>query len=201
MTHDQHQSFFDALAAEWDLRFTAEDLERLGHIVDRLGAEEGMDILDLGCGTGILFDMLRRRVGAEGSVTGIDFSLEMAVKAHRNFPFANVNVVDGDAVNLPFRDSTFDMAVAFSSFPHFSDQHEAVHAIHRVLNDGAHCHIIHLVSSREIAEMHHAAGGIIENDEIPSEERLRDMFADSRFEDVVIKDHPGLFLASAVNTK
>ncbi|MFH2048819.1 MAG: methyltransferase domain-containing protein, partial [bacterium] len=77
-----HQAFFDKLAAEWDLMFTAVDLEFLSHIVDGLGASEGMDILDIGCGTGILFDMLRRKVGPEGSITGVDFSFEMAQKAH-----------------------------------------------------------------------------------------------------------------------
>ncbi|HKK21203.1 MAG TPA: methyltransferase domain-containing protein, partial [candidate division Zixibacteria bacterium] len=83
MSHDKHQKFFDDLAAEWDLMFTAEDMERLTHIVEKLKVNSGMDILDLGCGTGILFDMLRRMVGDSGSVTGVDFSYEMAQKAHR----------------------------------------------------------------------------------------------------------------------
>ena len=201
MTHDKHQAFFDKLAQEWDLRFTTEDLERLTHIVDRLGVEPGMDILDLGCGTGIMFDLLRRLVGPEGSVTGIDFSIEMAVKAHRNFPFANVSVVDGDASLLPFKDAVFDMAVAFASFPHFSNQHEVVHEIHRVLSNGARCYIIHLVSSAQINEFHHRLGGIVEHDKMPAAENLRAMFADSRFQDVKIHDHTGLFLASAVSSR
>ena len=79
MSHDAHQSHYDQLAAEWDLRFTAEDLEFLTFKVDQFGVKKGMDILDLGCGTGILFDILRRRVGKSGTVTGIDFSLEMAL--------------------------------------------------------------------------------------------------------------------------
>ncbi len=201
MTHDPHQEFFDQLAHEWDLSFTTEDLERLTHIVDRLGVKPGMHILDLGCGTGILFDLLRRLVGPEGSVTGVDFSIEMAVRAHRNFPFSNVNVIDGDATSLPFRDAIFDMAVAFASFPHFSNQHEVVHEIHRVLCDGASCFIIHLVSSAEINEFHHRLGGIVGHDEMPLADNLRGMFADSRFQDVKIRDHAGLFLASAVNSR
>ena len=142
--HDKHQVFFDSLAEEWDLNFTAEDLERLSHIVEQLGVEKGMDVLDLGCGTGILFDMLRRKVTESGSVTGVDFSYEMAQQAHRNFPFANVNVIDADAVSLPFDDSTFDMAVAFAAFPHFSDQQRAIDEIHRVLKDGRKFYIIHM---------------------------------------------------------
>jgi demethylmenaquinone methyltransferase/2-methoxy-6-polyprenyl-1,4-benzoquinol methylase len=106
MSHDKHQVFFDQLAAEWDLMFTAEDLERLEHLVAGLDVAEGMQILDLGCGTGILFDLIRRRVGDSGSVTGVDFSLLMAERALRNFPFPNVNVIDADASMMPFPDST-----------------------------------------------------------------------------------------------
>ena len=199
--HDKHQEFFDNLADEWDLMFTSEDLERLTHIVYDLDVSAESDILDLGCGTGILFDMLRRIVGDNGSVTGIDFSFEMAQKAHRNFPFSNVNVIDGDATSLPFADSTFDMAVAFSAFPHFSNQQRALDEIHRVLKDNGSFVIIHLESSRELSEIHHKIGGIIENDEIPPEHNLRTMFENSKFADIKIEDHPGLYMAVAKNTK
>ncbi|MFQ5498298.1 MAG: class I SAM-dependent methyltransferase [Candidatus Zixiibacteriota bacterium] len=198
---DEHQQFFDKLAAEWDLLFTAEDLERLQHIVDKIDMRESWNILDLGCGTGVLFDMLRRRVGPTGTVTGVDLSLQMAVKAHRNFPFANVNVVDANAIDLPFPDGTYDMAIAFASFPHFSDQQRAINETHRVLKPGANFHIIHLESSREVAATHHQIGGPLEHDELPTEERLKQMLDSSRFSNVQIEDHPGLFLASAVNSR
>ncbi|UCG62511.1 MAG: methyltransferase domain-containing protein [Candidatus Zixiibacteriota bacterium] len=199
--HDEHQGFFDALAAEWDLMFTSEDLERLSRIVDRLGLKRGMEVLDLGCGTGILFDMLRRKVTATGSVTGVDFSYQMAQRAHRNFPFNNVNVVDADAINLPFADSSFDMAVAFSAFPHFSDQQKAIDEAHRVLRDWARFYIIHLTSSREISRIHHKIGGAVEHDGIPAEKQLRTMLNTSKFTDISIEDHHGLYLAIAQNRR
>ncbi len=201
MAHDKHQEFFDLLAAEWDLMFTAEDLERLSRIVEKLQIEKDMDIVDLGCGTGVLFDMLRRRVGLEGSVTGVDFSLQMAVRAHRNFPFPNVNVVDADAIDLPFADSCFDIGVAFAAFPHFSNQQKAIAEIHRVLKRGARFYILHLSSSREVADTHHRIGGVVKHDEIPPEEKMRTMFDSSWFSHLSVQDHPGLYLASAVNAE
>ena len=42
--HDKHQEFFDKLAAEWDLMYTAEDLERLSNIISKIDIKEGMDI-------------------------------------------------------------------------------------------------------------------------------------------------------------
>jgi len=199
--HDKHQQFYDSLAAEWDLMFTAEDLERLNDIVEQLNVKKGMDIIDLGCGTGVLFDMLRRKVGDNGSVTGVDFSFEMARKALCNFPFPNINVVDADAISLPFADSSFDMAVAFAAFPHFSNQQKALDETHRVLKKNSKLYIIHLISSRELTEMHQKIGGVVAEDHIPPEDKLRKMFEDSKFKDVVIEDHPNLFLAIAINGK
>ncbi len=201
MSHDKHQGFFDLLAAEWDLMYTSEDLERLSHVVESLDVREEMDVLDLGCGTGVLFDMLRRRVGKRGSVTGVDFSIKMAQKAHRNFPFDNVNVVDADATMLPFADSSFDMVVAFSSFPHFSDQQRVIHETHRILKPKARFYVIHLVSSRELARLHRAIGGVVKHDAIPSEQRLRKMLNSSKFTDVRIDDQPGRYLLAALNSK
>ncbi len=201
MSHDKHQAFFDQLADEWDLNFTAEDLERLRHHIPKLGARPGMDVLDLGCGTGVLFDLLRREVGEEGSVTGVDFSLRMALQAHRNFPFPNVNVVDADVTQLPFPADAFDLAVAFAAFPHFEDKRETLRAMHRVLKPGAHFFVLHLASSRELSDMHRQVGGIVAEDLIPNADELTAMFDQTGFADVRIQDHKGFYLASAVNTK
>ena len=201
MTHDKYQSFFDELAAEWDSSFTAVDFEYLEFLVSGMGTQAGWDVLDLGCGTGVLFDLLRRQTGQEGSVTGVDLSIKMAMKAHRNFPFANVNVVSTDVSELPFSDNSFDMAVAFASFPHFSDQGKAIEEIHRVLRSSALLHIVHLKSSLELSNMHHKVGGPVSDDALPTETELRAMFESSSFVDVSIRDHSGLYFASAQNLK
>ena len=198
---DPHQDFFDNLAAEWDLHYTAEDLERLSHLVGKLPINPGISTLDLGCGTGILFDLLRRRVGPNGLVTGVDFALSMVERAHRNFPFTNVTVVDADACCLPFRDSSYDLAISFAAFPHFSDKDTTVREISRVLRPGATFYIVHLVSSKELADIHHREGGVVAHDMLPPEKELRRMFAAAHFSEVQIDDHPGLFLASAANAK
>jgi len=198
---DVHQEFFDRLAEEWDLSFTAEDLERLTRVVNRLQITAGFDILDLGCGTGILFDMLRRKVESKGSVTGVDFSLQMAARAHRNFPFDNVNVVDGDVVALPFRGGCFDMVIAFSSFPHFSDRQKALVEARRVLKPGAPFHVIHLMSSTEITEMHNRVGGAVAHDALPDAGEMTPLLEAAGFVHVKIEDKPGLYLASAINSQ
>ncbi len=198
---DPHQEFFDLVASEWDLMFTSEDLERLSHIVDKLGIEKDMNVIDLGCGTGILFDLIRRKVGLSGSVTGVDFSLQMVLKAHRNFPFSNVNCIDGDVIALPLTSNYFDMGVAFSAFPYFSDKQQAVDEVHRVLKPGARFFIIHLQSSKELSDIHHKIGGVVANDTLPPADQLTTLLSNSKFTDILIDDQPGHYLASATAVK
>ena len=198
---DPRKKFFDGLAAECDLMLTSEDLGRLSGLVDSLGVSEGMHVLDVGCGTGVLFDLLRRKVESDGLVAGVDLSGEMARVAQRNFPFDNVFIVQTSVTDLPFGDSTFDLSVSFASFPHFSDKQKALREIGRVLRPGARFHIMHLQSSDELAKLHHGIGGAVGCDRLPSQNRLREMLAASDFGDVQVEDRSGLYLASAVNTK
>jgi len=178
MARDRNQEFFDEMAAEW-----------------------GTDVLDLGCGMGVLFDLLRRRVREEGTVTGIDFSFQMARVAHRNFAFANVNVVDADASAPPFRDSMFDMGVAFAAFAHFVDQQKVLDEADRVLKPGAEFHVIHRISSKELSELHRQIGDVVEHDALPSGSKMRQMFDTDHFTDVRIDNRSSLYPASAMNTK
>jgi ubiquinone/menaquinone biosynthesis C-methylase UbiE len=125
----------------------------------------------------------------------------MVLRAHRNFPFPNVNVVDADVTQLPFRDNSFDMAVSFSAFDHFSNQQKALDEIHRVLKPDSMFYIIHLHSSKEISEIHHQIGGIVSKDVMPPPEQMQSMLETSHFKDIVVEDHPGLYLASAKTDK
>lgn len=188
------------MAAEWDLDYTAEDLERLARLVDSMKVPLGSHILDLGCGTGILFDMLRRKVGTKGSVTGVDFSIQMVQRAHRNFPFNNINVVDADVSALPFADKTFDIGIGFRAFPHFGDKRKALAEIHRVLKPAAKLSVIHLVSSKQLAMHHHRQGGAVADDVLPTADEMKRMFAEAGFAHLAIDDHPNLYLATAINS-
>jgi len=198
---DPRQEFFDNLATDWDPQYTAEDLDRLLHLVGKLPIGPGISILDLGCGTGVLFDFMLPRLGTAGLVTGVDFSFGMTQQARRRCPLSNLTVVDANACRLPFRDSSYDMAISFAAFPHFEDKAMAVREVGRVLRRGASFFIVHLSSSYELAALHHRAGGAVAHDMLPPEKELRRMFAEAHFDEVQIEDRPGLYLASGVNAK
>jgi ubiquinone/menaquinone biosynthesis C-methylase UbiE len=191
---DKKQEYFDSHADEWERELTAEDLERLDHIIDRIDISKGIRVCDLGCGPGVLFNTLRRKVGEQGFIAGVDFSPRAAQKARHNFPFHNIGVVEADAERIPFRPETFDLVIAFAVFAHFPHKDLALEEGHRILKAGGRYVIIHLYSSRELAEEHHRAGPPIDKDELPEEKDLSNWFQKSEFERFELTDTNNLYL-------
>lgn len=195
---DERKSYFESCADDWDKMFTAEDLEILSFLIDSFNIKEGSKVVDLGCGTGVLFDMMRRKTGPEGMVVGVDFSSRMVRRARKNFPFRNVYEVDGNVEELPLKADTFDYAVSFAAFAHFANPRKVVEEVSRVLKTGGQFHIIHLLSSKELEEYHHEVGGPVANDHLLSREDMMAVLERGQFINVKITDHPGLYLTTAV---
>jgi ubiquinone/menaquinone biosynthesis C-methylase UbiE len=90
--------------------YGAEDVHDFARraILDALGLGPGDQLLELGCGGGLL---LRDALATGARVTGIDHSLEMVELARGRAPTAEVVVAEAE--RLPFPDHTFS-AVAMS---------------------------------------------------------------------------------------
>ena len=72
----------------------------------------GGSALDVACGSGKLTALLARIAGPSGRVVGLDFSKQMLEVARADHP--GVEFLDGDALNLPFGDGSFDAStIAF----------------------------------------------------------------------------------------
>ena len=68
-------AFYDARTARYQV-----DRRRL---VELLPARRGQVVVDVGCGTGLCFDMLQAKVGAQGAIVGVDESPDMLALAAR----------------------------------------------------------------------------------------------------------------------
>jgi len=198
---DKKQEYFDSIGDNWDRDLTAEDLERLAHIIDKVNITPGINVCDLGCGTGVLFDMLRRRVGESGYIVGVDFAPRVAHKAHRNFPFHNIGVVEADACCMPFKDNAFDLVISFAAFAHFSHKDETIRQANLMLKPGGKIVIIHLVGRTELARHHHQIGGPIDRDELPDQHQLDEMFERGHFSRHELTDTKDLYLAVGFKDK
>lgn len=95
-------------------------------------APAGRDVLDIGTGTGDLLRMLCER-GAR-RVVGLDFTPDMLAVAHeRAAPLPTSQLVAGDALRLPFHDSSFDRVTNAFVLRNLSDLPAAFAEMARVL--------------------------------------------------------------------
>jgi ubiquinone/menaquinone biosynthesis C-methylase UbiE len=83
------------------------------------GIQEGMKVLDVGCGQGTFTVCVAQLVGGTGRVTAVDISDEDLDKMNENLDRYNVRAqvtfVKADAAELPsvFAQESFDMAVSY----------------------------------------------------------------------------------------
>ncbi|KKR07463.1 MAG: Methyltransferase type 11 [Parcubacteria group bacterium GW2011_GWC2_39_14] len=89
------------------------------------------DVLDVGAGTGRLSVTLLRR-GAK--VTALDVSAKMLERLHKKGPA--INIVEGDAENLPFESESFDLITAAFVVVHLKDPAIFFKEAERVLRPG-----------------------------------------------------------------
>jgi SAM-dependent methyltransferase len=99
-------------------------------LVDSLGIEEDLHLLDLGAGTGILTGQL---VQFCANITAVEPTPGMRKVLRERLP--TVNVLDGRDVAIPLQDATVDCVVVAQAF-HWFDAPVALEEIHRVLVDG-----------------------------------------------------------------
>jgi SAM-dependent methyltransferase len=106
---------------------------------DTGGFTEGMSILDIGCGVGGPATTIAKHSGAH--VTGIDLVPHRVAAAgslaERLGCASNTHFIAGDAMQLPFPDSTFDGAYSFEALCHAPDKARAYREVARVLKPGA----------------------------------------------------------------
>ena len=144
--------FFDRCAPTWDAEMIKSD-EIIGKILDHAQVGEGMEILDVACGTGVMFDYyLDRKVA---SVTGIDIAPEMAkIAAEKYRDEPKVKVICGDVEAQDFTEA-FDRIVVYNAFPHFPDPEGLIRRLAGLLKDGGRLTVAH-GASREVIDGHHS---------------------------------------------
>jgi SAM-dependent methyltransferase len=110
---------------------------------DRLGLVRGERFLDLGAGRGRhLFEAMRRgarTVALDFSATDLKDAAAVALAMLQNneaAPEAWAGAVNGDALQLPFPDDTFDRIVVSEVMEHIWDDERAMVEVVRVLRPG-----------------------------------------------------------------
>jgi ubiquinone/menaquinone biosynthesis C-methylase UbiE len=112
--------------------------EHLEKIQEFINIRDGMNILDLGTGSGYLtFPIAGRNPGC--TVTGLDIvsnTLEVNREKAAAERLENLSFVSYDGIDFPFESGTFDLIVTRYSLHHFPDIGQSIGEVSRVLKPG-----------------------------------------------------------------
>ena len=129
------RSMFDRIAPVYDVMnrvMTVGLDQRWRRLAARAVVRPGDEVLDACCGTGDL--AIAARGGRAGRVTGLDFSEPMLERARRKDPA--IEWVQGDLLELPFADASFDAATVGFGVRNVDDLERALAELRRVLRPG-----------------------------------------------------------------
>ncbi|MCL4521838.1 MAG: ubiquinone/menaquinone biosynthesis methyltransferase [Firmicutes bacterium] len=107
--------------------------------MDHMDLHPGLQVLDVGCGTGTATVQMAKKVMPQGTVTGLDPSRDMLAQAQHQAQASrlpNTEWVLASAEALPFVDQQFDRISAFFSLRNMQDWRIGLNEMRRVLNPG-----------------------------------------------------------------
>jgi len=102
----------------------------------RLPAGDGLRVLELACGTGIVTRRLRQALGETGTVVATDVSEPMVAYARDAVPEPGIEWQQADAQALAFADGSFDVVVCQFGFMFLPDKVQGFSEARRVLVPG-----------------------------------------------------------------
>ncbi len=160
------KAFFDRLAPVWD-ESCFHDPSKIETILDYAGISANVSVLDVACGTGVLFPFyLRRNVSR---IVGIDLSGEMTTEAAKNFADPHIRLITGDAETFAFEES-FDCCVVYSALPHFEDPANLIRHLSEALLPGGRLTVAHSESRATIDGRHSDGAQAVSMGLLPEDE-------------------------------
>ena len=143
---DAVRTMFDRIAPVYDLmnRVMTAGLDgRWRRLTARAAVRPGDRVLDACCGTG---DLALADERAGGRVVGLDFSERMLERARRKSEA--IEWVQGDLLELPFDDASFDAATVGFGVRNVADLERSLRELRRVLRPGGRLGILEITEPR-----------------------------------------------------
>ena len=133
----------------------SESFAGVGYFFDLANLTEGEGVIDLGSGSGMDVFFAAERVGASGSVVGVDFTSEQLEKARRiakESEYTQVELREGRIEQLPAEDESFDCVIS-NGVINLAPEKEAVFAeASRVLKPDGRVAIADIISEQQLKE-------------------------------------------------
>lgn len=135
------QEMFNGIAKSYDklndIMSFGQNLRIKKTAVNNADLSPAAKVLDICTGTGDIAIYLAKNIVKQGSVIGIDFSKNMLeIAKGRAENIQNLSFVEGDAMDLPFDDETFDACIISFGLRNLPDIKKAIEEMKRVTKSG-----------------------------------------------------------------
>ncbi|MBI9101456.1 MAG: methyltransferase domain-containing protein [Spirochaetales bacterium] len=126
-----------------------------GGAINHANPAEGEHCADLGSGRGVDVIKIAQAVGDSGKVFGIDISDGMLDKARKNaakFEVGNVEFIQSELENLPFKEGQLNLIISNCTINHASNKGLVWKEINRSLKKGGRFIVSDIFSLQEVPE-------------------------------------------------
>ncbi len=121
---------YDQQAAIYDVQYLGEQNAKIEDVLSSIELKPNELVLDLGCGTGFLFQHINKTIRL---LVGLDISskaLREAKKRTKNL--SNTELIRADADNTPFPDHIFDRVFAITLLQNMPDPMKTISEMKRI---------------------------------------------------------------------
>ena len=194
-------AYFDAnVEAPWAAaEYGPEEITKLDRLFAHIGPLRGLKVLEPGCGTGRLTEILSDHVGPRGVVVALDIS-PMMIKAARGRTVTRENIeIHLSAVeDFPMEEKEYDLILCHQVFPHFEDKKKALTSLSKALKPEGRLIVIHFINFDEINDRHRKAGTAVEMDMMPEQDEMKYLFWEAGLDiECIFDDNQGYFLSAS----
>jgi len=197
--YSEKNNYFNLLAHTWDNMENNPRDAALSFVFDRINCPQGGRVLDAGCGTGVLFPHILKKIGAEGKLVAVDCAVEMIKTASEKFCAAeNISYKTAYVEELNETPASFDAVIAFAMFPHVEDKLSALKKFRLLLKETGRLYIFHLADTASLNKFHSSLSSPVCRDMMPDKDALEKLLKDARFEIKEYIDHDGLNFIEAL---
>lgn len=188
------KTFFDKIAENWDANEVLSTPDKVEYILDFFDVKPGMEVLDLGSGTGVLLPYLALKVGKEGKIVAVDFSEGMLCQAIKKFsalsPTPLFINLDFEKENIP---GEFDRIILYCVYPHLHEPVETLKWLLKVnLKENGAIYIAFPCAPDFINNIHKERHS--ESDILPSASSLVEHLRDNNLNAEVLKDDENAYI-------